>query len=111
MWRGVEPARRCQTPRLSFWVNKAHNSGGKMSGMKLLPLARGANGWVFGNLFEGWIVGFVVDFATSSAYTLEPALVSVSLTRATDTLYAVVRFYTDRNGLITERRMKLIPED
>jgi hypothetical protein len=62
-----------------------------------LALARGINGWVFGNLFVGWIVGFIVDFASGSAYKLEPAVVSVWLVSAEDGMYTVVRFYTDQN--------------
>ena len=57
-----------------------------------IALTRGTNGWVFGNLVVGWIVGFIVDFATGSAYKIEPALVSVTMdqkvaadgTRSTD---------------------------
>ncbi len=64
-----------------------------------MALAKSTNGWIWGNLFVGWLVGFVVDFATGSAYKLEPALVSVSLARADDDTFAVVRFYTDKNGL------------
>ena len=40
-------------------------------------ITRGSNGWIWGNLLFGWIVGFAIDFATGSAYKLEPALIQI----------------------------------
>lgn len=78
-------------------------------------LAKGINGWIWGNLVIGWIVGFGVDFILGSAYKLEPAQVSVSLAResgpdGTDLLFGIVK-QLDRDGrLIHEQRVLLEKE-
>ena len=46
-----------------------------------VALTRGTNGWIFGNLVVGWLLGFAIDFATGSAYKLEPSLVQVTMQR------------------------------
>jgi hypothetical protein len=73
-----------------------------------VALTKGVNGWLFGNLIFGWIVGFAVDFISGSAYKLEPAFVSVTLEEA-DQAIAVVQFF-DRDGdFISEKRIELEP--
>jgi hypothetical protein len=72
-------------------------------------LTRGTNGWIWGNLLVGWIVGFIVDFATGSAYKLEPALVTVNLARADNDVYAVIKIFADDDRLLHERKVKLTP--
>jgi len=74
-----------------------------------LALTRGTNGWIWGNLLFGWIVGFAVDFLTGSAYELEPALVQVSLEQSRAGDYANVRIYDESGRLIGEERLLLIP--
>lgn len=74
-------------------------------------LTKGVNGWIWGNLLFGWIVGFAVDFLTGSAYKLEPALVQVTMERADDSLQAVIRVYNAGNKLIEERRLLMVPAD
>lgn len=73
-------------------------------------LTKGINGWIWGNLIVGWIVGFGVDFLTGSAYKLEPALVQVTLVEGGADLWAVVRFFDDSDRLIEEQRLLMIPE-
>ncbi len=46
------------------------------------PLSKGLNGWLFGNLFFGGILGIVVDLASGAAYDLSPEEVHVVLTPA-----------------------------
>jgi hypothetical protein len=77
-------------------------------------LTRGVNGWIWGNLLIGWVVGFIVDFATGSAYKLEPAVVQVALQRqsgegAGSEAHAVVRLLDMFGGVISERRVRLEP--
>ena len=73
-------------------------------------LTKGVNGWIWGNLLFGWIVGFIVDFATGSAYKLEPATVQVGLVEGGADLWAEVRFFDEAGRIITEQRLKMIPE-
>lgn len=79
-------------------------------------LTRGTNGWIWGNLVVGWIVGFGVDFLTGSAYKLEPAIVSVALqTAALDNgameTYAVVRMEDEHGKCLEERHLALEPAE
>ena len=79
-----------------------------------IALTKGTNGWVWGNLVVGWIVGFIVDFASGSAYKLEPALVNITLvsrtaadgSTATD---ARVAMLDDQGKLIRELVLPMVP--
>lgn len=77
-------------------------------------LTKGTNGWIWGNLVIGWIVGFAVDFATGSAYKLEPATVDITLVQvrgesgSLETAAAVK--LRDKGGrLIRELTVPLVP--
>lgn len=75
-------------------------------------LTRGVNGWMWGNLVIGWVVGFIVDFATGSAYKLEPAVVQVVLQRqpgegTESNAHAVVRLLDRFGRVISEERVRL----
>lgn len=79
-----------------------------------VALAKGTNGWIWGNLVVGWIVGFGVDFLSGSAYKLEPAQVQVTMIRATDNdgqsqLYGVVRQLDGKGHVLSENRALLQP--
>jgi hypothetical protein len=79
-----------------------------------MALTKGTNGWVWGNFVVGWILGFVVDFASGSAYKLEPALVNVSLVTkvAADgrsETNALVSLYDDKDHLIRELSLPMVP--
>lgn len=83
---------------------------------QVLALTKGVNGWIWGNLFVGWLVGFVVDFASGSAYKLEPAVISVTLETAmlldgSTTTFAVARILTEDGRILEEQRAPLVPED
>jgi hypothetical protein len=75
-----------------------------------VALTRGINGWIWGNLFVGWIVGFGIDFLTGSAYKLEPASIQVGLQQAGEELYAIIRFLDDAQQLIEEKRLLMVPD-
>lgn len=79
-----------------------------MSETRTVAVTRATNGWIWGNLVFGWIVGFIVDFATGSAYKLEPAVVNVTLERG-DEVHAIVQFLNDDRELIQEERVKMVP--
>ncbi len=74
-------------------------------------LTRGINGWIWGNLFVGWIVGFGIDFLTGSAYKLEPSFVQVTLQEVASEMFAVIRLLDQDQQLLEERKLLLVPED
>ena len=81
-----------------------------------IALTKGTNGWVWGNLVVGWIVGFIVDFASGSAYKLEPALVNVSLVThtaadGTTATEARVAMLDDQGRTIRELLVPMVPVD
>jgi hypothetical protein len=73
-------------------------------------LTRGINGWIWGNLFVGWILGFGIDFLTGSAYKLEPSFIQVSMQQVERDVYAVIQFLDDQERLIETRRLLMVPE-
>ena len=79
-----------------------------------IALTKGTNGWVWGNLVVGWILGFVIDFASGSAYKLEPAQVNISLVAKvaangqTET-DALVSLYDAKGKLIRELSVPMVP--
>lgn len=75
---------------------------------RTVAVTKGINGWIWGNLVIGWIVGFAVDFLTGSAYKLEPALVNVTPERGEETV-AVVQFFNDDQKLLREERLLMVP--
>ncbi|MFQ5551997.1 MAG: hypothetical protein ACE5FJ_12255, partial [Gemmatimonadales bacterium] len=72
-------------------------------------LTKSLNGWVWGNLLFGWIIGFAIDFVTGSAYKLEPAFVQVSLDRTGGMSSAVVQLLDEQGRVIDTRRIELTP--
>jgi hypothetical protein len=77
-----------------------------------IALAKGVNGWIWGNLVLGWIIGFGVDFLTGSAYKLEPSQVQVSLARQPGEngqleLVGIVRQLDEQGRVIREQRVVL----
>lgn len=80
-----------------------------------IALTRGTNGWIWGNLLVGWILGFVVDFASGSAYKVQPALVEITLVQSRTTTgrvetNAVIRLMDDDGQLIRSIEVPMIPE-
>lgn len=80
-----------------------------------VALSRGTNGWIWGNLVVGWIVGFAVDFLSGSAYKLEPALIDINLVQvhadngAVETR-AIVRMSSKSGRLLREVTVPMVPE-
>ena len=80
-----------------------------------VAITKGTNGWIWGNLVIGWIVGFIVDFATGSAYKLEPSQIQIALVKVADAagaeqVYGVVRQLDDAGRVLSEQRVLLQPE-
>jgi hypothetical protein len=76
---------------------------------RTVAITRGTNGWIWGNLVIGWILGFIIDFATGAAYKLEPAFVNVTMERADDQAFALVRILDADRRLLREERLLLVP--
>lgn len=79
---------------------------------KNVAVTKSLNGWVWGNLVLGWVVGFAIDFIGGAAYKLEPSLVSVSLDKPSgDDGAATAHIYLkDEQGrLIREIQTQLLP--
>ncbi len=79
-----------------------------------IAITKGTNGWIFGNLVIGWILGFAVDFATGSAYKLQPATVDISLVQSRtaagiEETAASVRLRDEKGRLIRELTVPLVP--
>ena len=73
-----------------------------------VAVTKSVNGWIFGNLIIGWIVGFAIDFITGSAYKLEPSLVTVALQQAEE-LTAVLQFFDEDGEVIRTERLEMLP--
>ena len=43
-------------------------------------LTRKINGWVWGNIIFGWLLGFIIDTATGAASELTPSAVHMDMT-------------------------------
>jgi hypothetical protein len=80
-----------------------------------LALTKGLNGWIWGNLLVGWVIGFGVDFIGGAAYKLEPSLLDVRMVRANGeeapTVSAVVRLMNADGTLIREVTLPMMPID
>lgn len=74
-----------------------------------MVLTRSINGWIWGNLFVGWIIGFAIDFLSGSAYKLEPAFVQVTLQRTGAQTGALIQFLDAERRVVDERLLPLIP--
>ena len=81
---------------------------------RTLALTRGTNGWIWVNLLTG-LVGFIVDFVTGAAYSLQPAFISVTLEEVAGVFgtghdtFAVVKWLDKDRDLIRENRLKMEP--
>lgn len=110
MAEGLTP-QTVQLPRKNEYQIEVTMDGYKP---RTLVLTRGTNGWIWANLFLGGIFGLIVDFATGSAYKLEPALVSVTLETAllddgTEAVFAVARLLSSSGRIVQERRTLMEP--
>ena len=81
---------------------------------RTLALTRGTNGWIWVNLLTG-AVGFIVDFITGAAYSLQPAFISVTLEEVAGVFgtghdtFAVVKWLDKDRDLIRENRLRMEP--
>ncbi len=79
---------------------------------KNVAITKSLNGWVWGNLVVGWVIGFAIDFIGGAAYKLEPSLVSVSLdkSRGDDAAATAHSYLRDEKGkVIREVTTELVP--
>lgn len=71
---------------------------------KEVPLTSGPNGWVFGNLVFGGLIGVVIDGASGAMFAFSPGTNSVSLETQ-----SVVVSVQDVSKLSSEERARLTP--
>jgi hypothetical protein len=78
-----------------------------------MVLTKGINGWIWPNLLLGGIVGLAIDFATGSAWKLEPALVNVTLQKGSgddnENWYSHIQVYDSNGRLIKDLLTRLDP--
>ena len=78
----ISPATLSLDRSHNFYVIKVEKEGYKTVE---ITLKRGNNGWLWGNVLFGGIIGLVIDFSTSSAYKFIPDKVNVNLEEANST--------------------------
>jgi hypothetical protein len=74
------PATMLLDRRQPFYVIKIEKEGYKTV---TVTLKRGNNGWLWGNILFGGVIGLVIDFATNSAYKFTPQGVNMTLVENT----------------------------
>jgi len=75
-----------------------------------LMISQGINGWFWGNLCLGGVVGMGIDFVTGSMWDLRPSKVAVKLHTAmaeTETGYVVTFVTRDDNGELRSLAVEL----
>ena len=73
---------RGQTPvTLDLKRNKSHTIRIELEGYQPynVILRRGVNGWVFGNIIFGGLIGLVIDAVDGAIYTIKPNTIQASL--------------------------------
>lgn len=79
---------------------------------KSVAITKGLNGWVWGNLAFGWVVGFAIDFIGGAAYKLEPSLMAISLDKPRgdgEAATARIHLMDEQGRLIREITTELVP--
>lgn len=78
-------------------------------------LENGSNGWIWGNLLFGGVIGLIVDFSNGAAKKLEPNEIHVDLVSVSSAgygsstdLYAVFKFKDDK-GNVSVSPVKMVP--
>jgi len=109
-WEGSTPATIKLKRKFEYLVSIS------MEGYKTseVMLEHGTNGWVWGNILIGGIIGLIVDFSNGAAKKLKPEEVNVSLVMSSNshgekTVYAVFQALDD-NGQLRVLPVPLIPE-
>jgi len=108
-WEGMTPSIVPLKRKYDYLVNVS------VQGYKTAEviLESGSNGWVWGNLVFGGIIGLIVDFSNGAAKKLKPNEISVTLAKITDTMgeenvYMVLQGRDDQ-GKLHVLSVQLIP--
>ncbi len=109
-WEGMTPAKVKLKRKYEYLVTIS------MEGYKTaeVMLEHGTNGWVWGNLLLGGIIGLIVDFSNGAAKKLKPNEISINLAMSSNSLgeknvYAVLQGLDDK-GKLHVLPVQLIPE-
>jgi len=109
-WEGEAPATVSLKRKYEYLVTASLN-GYKTAEVSL---EHGSNGWVWGNLVFGGIIGLIVDFSNGAAKKLKPNELSITLAKFTDSMgdenvYVVLQGRDDQ-GKLHVLPVQLIPE-
>jgi len=100
----VDNAISGQTPTiLTLSAKESHQVRIELAGYKPyeVALTQKTNGWIFGNIFFGGLIGIVVDMNTGAAYALTPNKIDAQLISAKCTGRVSHASYGDKQLLVT----------
>ena len=113
VWSGMTPATVNLARKYEYLVTIS------LDGYKPMEVAleQGTNGWVWGNLICGGLIGLIVDFSNGAAKKLVPGEINVQLVTTTamgrpgveESIYAVISTL-DKNGELRFLPVPLIPD-
>jgi len=110
-WEGTTPASLSLRRKYSYLLTLTLDGYQPVE----MGLENGMNGWVWGNLLFGGIIGLIVDFSNGAAKTLEPDEIDVQLVSVSPSAnmggspgqYAVFRI-KNRDGSISSSVVPLV---
>jgi hypothetical protein len=106
VFEGKDPGTLLLAKKYTYTVEVSLDGYSKQT----IMISQGVNGWFWGNLCLGGIIGMGVDFITGSMWDLQPSNVSIKLHTAmakTDTGYVVTFVTRDDKGELRSLEVEL----
>jgi hypothetical protein len=110
VWQGQTPANVSLKRKYAYLLSVSLDGYQPIE----MPLESSTNGWVWGNLLFGGLIGLVIDYSNGAAKKLEPDQIDVQLVSVVtahlhqDMLYAVFRIQ-DTDGALRVAPVPLVP--